>query len=155
MKDILTISFFENNGIITSFNGNNGTIYGVINSKTITNGFENVATSLWNKENALIDGNVALKGDYKDCTDSGGTICKTSDLINDGTITGNVTNEAGKEINLVENTGTIGGSIANSGSINTFEVSGTIAQGILNDTDASISSITIKFLLLRLMKVLI
>ena len=139
-----TISFFENNGIITRFNGNNGTIYGVINSKTITNGFENVATSLWNKENALIQGNVALKGDYKDCSNSGGTICKTSDLINEGTITGNVTNDKGKEINLVENTGTIGGSIANSGSINTFKVSGTIAQGILNDTDASISSITIK-----------
>ena len=139
-----TISFFENNGIITRFNGNNGTIYGVINSKTITNGFENVATSLWNKENALIQGNVALKGDYKDCSNSGGTICKTSDLINEGTITGNVTNDKGKEINLVENTGTIGGSIANSGSINTFEVSGTIANGILNDTNASISSITIK-----------
>ena len=66
----------------------------------------------------------------------GGTICKTSDLINEGTITGNVTNDKGKEINLVENTGTIGGSIANSGSINTFEVSGTIANGILNDTNA-------------------
>ena len=138
-----TISFFENNGIITSFNGNNGTIYGVINSKTITNSFENVATSLWNKENALITGNVALKGDYKDCSNSGSTICQTSDLINEGTITGNVTNDTGKEINLVRNTGTIGGSIANSGNINTFEVSGTIAQGILNDTDASISSITI------------
>ncbi|WP_179853980.1 beta strand repeat-containing protein, partial [Helicobacter pullorum] len=138
-----TISFFENNGIITSFNGNNGTIYGVINSKTITNGFENVATSLWNKENALITGNVALKGDYKDCSNSGSTICNTSDLINEGTITGNVTNEAGKEINLVENTGTIGGSIANSGSINTLEVSGTIAQGIINNDNASISSIII------------
>ena len=138
-----TISFFENNGIITSFNGNNGTIYGVINSKTITNDFSNVATSLWNKENALIQGDVALKGDYKDCSDSGSTICKTSDLINEGTITGNVTNEAGKEINLVKNTGTIGGSIANSGSINTFEVSGTIAQGIINNDNASISSITI------------
>ncbi|STQ87246.1 hypothetical protein [Helicobacter pullorum] len=137
-----TISFFENNGTITNFDGD-GIIYGVINSKTITNGFENVATSLWNKENALITGNVALKGDYKDCTDSGGTICKTSDLINDGTITGNVTNDTGKEINSVRNTGSIGGSIANSGSINTLEVSGTIAQGILNDTDASISSITI------------
>ncbi|WP_279145401.1 beta strand repeat-containing protein, partial [Helicobacter pullorum] len=138
-----TISFFENNGIITSFNGNNGTIYGVINSKTITNGFENVATSLWNKENALITGNVALKGDYKDCSNSGGTICQTSDLINEGTIIGNVTNDKGKEINLVENTGTIEGSIANSGSINTFKVSGTIANGILNNTNASISSITI------------
>ena len=136
-----TISFFENNGIITRFNGNNGTIYGVINSKTITNDFSNVATSLWNKENALITGNVALKGTKQDCSDD---ICKFSDLINEGTITGNVTNEAGKEINLVENTGTIGGSIANSGSINTFEVSGTIANGILNDTNASISSITIK-----------
>ncbi|WP_196332299.1 hypothetical protein, partial [Helicobacter pullorum] len=135
-----TISFFENNGTIATFGGT-GTIYGVINSKTITNGFENVATSLWNKENALIQGNVALKGDYKDCSDD---ICKFSDLINEGTITGNVTNEAGKEINLVENTGTIGGSIANSGNINIFEVSGTIAQGILNDTNASISSITIK-----------
>ena len=130
-----TISFFENNGIITRFNGNNGTIYGVINSKTITNGFENVATSLWNKENALIQGNVALKGDYKDCSNSGGTICKTSDLINEGTITGNVTNDKGKEINLVENTGTIGGSIANSGSINTFEVSGDIAGGITNNSN--------------------
>ncbi|OCR16642.1 hypothetical protein [Helicobacter pullorum] len=130
-----TISFFENNGIITSFNGNNGTIYGVINSKTITNGFENVATSLWNKENALISGNVALKGAKQDCSDSGSTICKTSDLINDGTITGNVTNEAGKEINLVENTGTIGGSIANSGSINTLEVSGDIAGGITNNSN--------------------
>ncbi|KAB0574241.1 S-layer family protein, partial [Helicobacter pullorum NCTC 12824] len=130
-----TISFFENNGIITSFNGNNGTIYGVINSKTITNGFENVATSLWNKENALITGNVALKGDYKDCSNSGSTICNTSDLINEGTITGNVTNGAGKEINLVENTGTIGGSIANSGSINTLEVSGDIAGGITNNSN--------------------
>ncbi|WP_230846917.1 hypothetical protein, partial [Helicobacter pullorum] len=62
-----TISFFENNGTIATFGGT-GTIYGVINSKTITNGFENVATSLWNKENALIQGNVALKGDYKDCS---------------------------------------------------------------------------------------
>ncbi|STQ88984.1 beta strand repeat-containing protein [Helicobacter pullorum] len=43
-----TISFFENNGTITNFDGD-GIIYGVINSKTITNGFENVATSLWNK----------------------------------------------------------------------------------------------------------
>ncbi|WP_179854437.1 beta strand repeat-containing protein, partial [Helicobacter pullorum] len=129
-----TISFFENNGTIANFGGT-GTIYGVINSKTITNGFENVATSLWNKENALISGNVALKGDYKDCTDSGGTICKTSDLINEGTITGNVTNDTGKEINLVENTGTIGGSIANSGSINTLEVSGTIANGITNNSN--------------------
>uniref|UniRef100_UPI001416EF49 beta strand repeat-containing protein n=1 Tax=Helicobacter pullorum TaxID=35818 RepID=UPI001416EF49 len=137
-----TISFFENNGTIATFGGT-GTIYGVINSKTITNSFENVATSLWNKENALIQGNVALKGDYQDCTDSGGTICKTSDLINEGTITGDVTNEAGKEINLVENTGTIGGSIANSGNINTLEVSGTIAQGIINNDNASISSITI------------
>ncbi|WP_218836880.1 beta strand repeat-containing protein, partial [Helicobacter pullorum] len=77
------------------------------------------------------------------CTDSGGTICKTSDLINEGTITGNVTNDTGKEINLVENTGTIGGSIANSGSINTFKVSGTIANGIINNDNASISSITI------------
>ena len=139
-----TISFFENNGIITSFNGNNGTIYGVINSKTITNGFENVATSLWNEKGALITGNVALKGTKQDCSDSGSTICNTSDLINDGTITGNVTNDTGKEINSVENTGTIGGSIANSGSINIFEVSGTIAHGIINNDNASISSITIK-----------
>ncbi|WP_179854237.1 beta strand repeat-containing protein, partial [Helicobacter pullorum] len=137
-----TISFFENNGTIANFGGT-GTIYGVINSKTITNGFENVATSLWNKENALISGNVALKGDYKDCSNSGSTICNTSDLINEGTITGNVTNDTGKEINLVENTGTIGGSIANSGSINTFKVSGTIVDGIINNDNASISSITI------------
>ncbi|WP_179854359.1 beta strand repeat-containing protein, partial [Helicobacter pullorum] len=129
-----TISFFENNGTIATFGGT-GTIYGVINSKTITNDFSNVATSLWNKENALIQGNVALKGDYKDCSNSGSTICQTSDLINEGTITGNVTNEAGKEINLVENTGTIGGSIANSGSINTLEVSGTIANGITNNSN--------------------
>ncbi|EEQ64542.1 intein C-terminal splicing region, partial [Helicobacter pullorum MIT 98-5489] len=137
-----TISFFENNGTITNFDGD-GIIYGVINSKTITNSFENVATSLWNKENALIQGDVALKGDYKDCSNSGGTICKTSDLINEGTITGNVTNDTGKEINSVKNTGTIGGSIANSGNINTFEVSGTIAHGIINKDNASISSITI------------
>ena len=90
---------------------------------------------MWNKENALIDGNVALKGTKQDCSNSGSTICNTSDLINDGTITGNVTNEAGKEINLVENTGTIGGSIANSGSINLFEVSGTIANGITNNSN--------------------
>ncbi|WP_144049320.1 beta strand repeat-containing protein, partial [Helicobacter pullorum] len=129
-----TISFFENNGTIATFGGT-GTIYGVINSKTITNGFENVATSLWNKENALITGNVALKGDYKDCSNSGSTICNTSDLINEGTITGNVTNDKGKEINLVENTGTIEGSIANSGSINTLEVSGDIAGGITNNSN--------------------
>ena len=137
-----TISFFKNNGTITNFDGD-GIIYGVINSKTITNDFSNVATSLWNEKGALITGNVALKGTKQDCSDSGSTICNTSDLINDGTITGDVTNDKGKEINSVKNTGTIGGSIANSGSINTFEVSGTIAQGILNDTDASISSITI------------
>ncbi|WP_230846897.1 hypothetical protein, partial [Helicobacter pullorum] len=134
-----TISFFENNGTIANFDGD-GIIYGVINSKTITNDFSNVATSLWNKENALISGNVALKGDYKDCSDD---ICEFSDLINEGTITGNVTNDTGKEINLVENTGTIGGSIANSGNINTFKVSGTIAQGIINNDNASISSIVI------------
>ena len=129
-----TISFFENNGTIATFGGT-GTIYGVINSKTITNGFENVATSLWNKENALITGNVALKGDYKDCSDSGSTICNTSDLINDGTITGNVTNEKTDSIYYFSNTGTIGGSIANSGSINTLEVSGDIAGGITNNSN--------------------
>ncbi|WP_166666934.1 beta strand repeat-containing protein, partial [Helicobacter pullorum] len=134
-----TISFFENNGTIANFTGS-GTIYGVINSKTITNDFINIATSL--KNTGIITGNVQLMGNQQNCTDS---VCQnlTSDLINDGTITGNVTNDKGKEINSVENTGTIGGSIANSGSINIFEVSGTIAQGILNDTNASISSITI------------
>ena len=126
-----TISFFKNNGTIANFTGS-GTIYGVINSKTITNDFINIATSL--KNTGIITGNVQLMGNQQNCTDS---VCQNliSDLINDGTITGNVTNDKGKEINLVKNTGTIGGSIANSGSINTFEVSGDIAGGITNNSN--------------------
>ncbi|OCR18357.1 hypothetical protein BA918_07715, partial [Helicobacter pullorum] len=134
-----TIAFFKNEGNIKDFKGN-GIIYGVINSNVITGDFNEVSTSLLNEKGALITGNVTLKGTKQDCGDS---ICERSELLNYGEIQGNVTNDKGKEINLVENTGTIGGSIANSGSINTFKVSGTIAHGILNDTNASISSITI------------
>ncbi|VEJ07277.1 Uncharacterised protein [Helicobacter pullorum] len=124
-----TIAFFKNEGNIKDFSGN-GIIYGVINSNVITGHFNEVSTSLWNEEGATITGNVTLKGAKQDCGDS---ICQQSELLNDGEITGNVINDTDKQIDLLKNTGSIGGSIANSGSIVALEVSGDIAGGIAND----------------------
>ncbi|WP_040499699.1 beta strand repeat-containing protein, partial [Helicobacter pullorum] len=125
-----SIAFFKNEGNIASFGGT-GTIYGVINSNVITGDFNEVSTSLWNEEGATITGNVILKGTKQDCGDD--SICLQSELLNDGEIQGNVINYTGKQIDLLENTGTIGGSIANFGSIVALEVSGEIAGGIAND----------------------
>ena len=110
-----TISFFENNGVIKDFSGN-GIIYGVLNSNKITGNFENVATSL--KNTGTITGNVQLIGNQKNCTDS---VCQdlTSDLVNEGIITGTFTNTADKEMNAVQNTGVMGG-ISNAGNITTI-----------------------------------
>ncbi|WP_179853973.1 beta strand repeat-containing protein, partial [Helicobacter pullorum] len=138
-----TISFFENNGVIKDFSGD-GIIYGVLNSKEIAGNFENVATSL--KNTGTITGNVQLIGNQQNC---GNDICKTSDLINEGIITGTFTNTADKEMNAVQNTGVMGGisnegnittiytgnitgSIANSGEITTLNVTGNVTNGITN-----------------------
>ncbi|WP_166648761.1 beta strand repeat-containing protein, partial [Helicobacter pullorum] len=148
-----TISFFENNGVIKDFSGN-GIIYGVLNSNEITGDFENVATSL--KNTGTITGNVQLIGNQKNC---GNDICKTSDLINEGIITGTFTNTADKEMNAVQNTGVMGGisnagnittintgsitgSIANSGEITTLKVTGNVNNGITH-TAGSITNLTI------------
>ncbi|WP_279145402.1 beta strand repeat-containing protein, partial [Helicobacter pullorum] len=125
-----TIAFFKNEGNIASFGGT-GTIYGVINSNVITGNFNEVSTSLWNEEGATITGNVTLKGTEQDCGDD--SICQQSELRNDGEITGNVINDTDKQIDWLKNTGSIGGSIANLGSIVALEVSGDIAGGIAND----------------------
>ena len=124
-----SIAFFKNEGNIKDFKGD-GIIYGVINSNVITGDFKEVSTSLWNEEGAIITGNVTLKGTEQDCGDS---ICQQSELLNDGEITGSVINEANKQIDWLKNTGSIGGSIDNSGSIVALEVSGEIAGGIAND----------------------
>ncbi|WP_166648702.1 hypothetical protein, partial [Helicobacter pullorum] len=65
-----------------------------------------------------ITGNVQLIGNQKNCTDS---VCQdlTSDLINEGIITGTFTNTADKEMNAVQNTGVMGG-ISNAGNITTI-----------------------------------
>ncbi|WP_179858666.1 beta strand repeat-containing protein, partial [Helicobacter pullorum] len=125
-----TIAFFKNEGNIKDFKGN-GIIYGVINSNVITGDFNEVSTSLWNEKGAIITGNVTLKGTKQDCGDD--SICQQSELRNDGEIQGNVINEANKQIDWLKNTGSIGGSIANSGSIVALEVSGDIAGGIANN----------------------
>ncbi|WP_158653954.1 beta strand repeat-containing protein, partial [Helicobacter pullorum] len=125
-----TIAFFKNEGNIKDFKGN-GIIYGVINSNVITGNFNEVSTSLWNEKGAIITGNVTLKGTEQDCGDD--SICQQSELRNDGEITGNVINGANKQIDWLKNTGSIGGSIANLGSIVALEVSGDIAGGIAND----------------------
>ncbi|WP_166648693.1 hypothetical protein, partial [Helicobacter pullorum] len=147
-----TISFFENKGVIENFSGD-GIIYGVLNSKEITGNFENVATSL--KNTGTITGNVQLIGNQQNC---GNDICITSDLINEGIITGTFTNTAGKEMNAVQNTGVMGGitnegnittintgsitgSIANSGEITTLKVTGNVDNGITNDSN--IANLTI------------
>ncbi|KPH52304.1 beta strand repeat-containing protein, partial [Helicobacter pullorum] len=147
-----TISFFENKGVIKDFSGD-GIIYGVVNSKEITGNFENVATSL--KNTGTITGNVQLIGNQQNC---GNDICKTSDLINEGIITGTFTNTADKEMNAVQNTGVMGGisnegnittintgsitgSIANSGEITTLKVTGNVTNGITNDSN--ITNLTI------------
>ncbi|WP_179854225.1 beta strand repeat-containing protein, partial [Helicobacter pullorum] len=124
-----TIAFFKNEGNIKDFKGD-GIIYGVINSNVITGDFKEVSTSLWNEKGAIITGNVTLKGTEQDCGDS---ICQQSELRNDGEITGSVINDTGKQIDWLKNTGSIGGSIANLGSIVALEVSGDIAGGIAND----------------------
>ncbi|KPH50814.1 hypothetical protein HPU229336_00560, partial [Helicobacter pullorum] len=125
-----TIAFFKNEGNIKDFKGD-GIIYGVINSNVITGDFKEVSTSLWNEKGAIITGNVTLKGTEQDCGDD--SICQQSELRNDGEITGNVINDTDKQIDWLKNTGSIGGSIANSGSIVALEVSGDIAGGIAND----------------------
>ncbi|WP_179858630.1 S-layer family protein, partial [Helicobacter pullorum] len=147
-----TISFFENKGVIKDFSGD-GIIYGVLNSKEITGDFINVATSL--KNTGTITGNVQLIGNQQNC---GNEICKTSDLINEGTITGTFTNTADKEMNEVKNTGVMGGisnagnittintgsitgSIANSGEITALNVTGNVNNGITNDSN--ITNLTI------------
>ncbi|WP_158653943.1 hypothetical protein, partial [Helicobacter pullorum] len=147
-----TISFFENNGVIKDFSGN-GIIYGVLNSNEITGDFENVATSL--KNTGIITGNVQLIGNQQNC---GNDICITSDLINEGIITGTFTNTADKEMNAVQNTGVMGGisnagnittintgsitgSITNSGEITTLNVTGNVDNGITNNSN--ITNLTI------------
>ncbi|WP_278917461.1 beta strand repeat-containing protein, partial [Helicobacter pullorum] len=140
-----TISFFENNGVIKDFSGK-GIIYGVLNSKEIAGDFENVATSL--KNTGTITGNVQLIGNQQNC---GNEICKTSDLINTGTIGdvasstgGTIINQKDDVLNLISNgeengvdSAIIVGGVENSGEIKDIinYNNGTI-QGIIDNKDA-------------------
>ncbi|OCR03004.1 hypothetical protein, partial [Helicobacter pullorum] len=118
-----TVAFFQNDGVITNFNGS-GIIYGVINSNVITGDFKEVSTSLWNEKGATITGNVTLKGTKQNCGDS---ICQQSELINDGEITGIVRNDTGKQIDVLENNGIIGGGVSNDGGIGDLRVNANLA----------------------------
>ncbi|WP_278917020.1 beta strand repeat-containing protein, partial [Helicobacter pullorum] len=118
-----TVAFFQNDGVITNFNGS-GIIYGVINSETINADFVNVATSLWNEKGAVIRGNVTLSGVEETCNNG---ICQQSELINDGEITGIVRNDTGKQIDVLENNGIIGGGVSNDGGIGDLRVNANLA----------------------------